>query len=142
MLEIDLFNTFRYFDSLESGIAIFDIVNHTDERGGLCEVIKSQGKGQIFYSSSKKGVTRGNHYHTRKVERFCIVDGQGLILIENLFTGKSYKIEVAGTKPMAVDIPTCHIHSLKNTGSKELLAVFWVNEFFDAFDSDTYYINK
>ncbi len=142
ILEIDLFNTFRYFESISKGIAVFDIFTHADERGGLCEVVKSNISGQVFYSSSKEGVTRGNHYHTRKIERFCIIGGEGTIIIRNLFTNQVFEIVVTGKAPQAVDMPTCHVHSLKNTGSGELLSIFWVNEFFDPSDSDTYYVIK
>lgn len=142
IFEIDLFNTFLYLSSVKNGPAVFDIATHEDERGNLSEIIKTKIKGQVFYSLSKKGVIRGNHYHTRKIERFCVVSGEALITIKNELTNKLYEIQVTGENPKAVDMPTCCVHSLKNTGNNELLSIFWTNEFFDPADPDTYYLNK
>ena len=59
----------------------------SDPRGSLLEVFKSPEWGQVFYSTSKPGVTRGNHYHTRKLEKFCVIEGQAMIRMRNRQTG-------------------------------------------------------
>ncbi|HUS96566.1 MAG TPA: NAD-dependent epimerase/dehydratase family protein, partial [Hyphomicrobiaceae bacterium] len=61
---------------------------HSDERGSLFEVVKQEEGGQVFFSTTKPGVTRGNHYHTRKMERFCVVQGEALIRLRRIGTDR------------------------------------------------------
>ncbi len=112
---------------------------HTDERGALCEVIKISGGGQVFFSTTKPGVTRGNHYHTRKVEWFCVVKGEATIRLRRLGEEKITEFHVSGERPEFISIPVLHTHSIENSGDTELLTMFWCNEIFDAADADTHF---
>lgn len=112
---------------------------HRDNRGELCEVVKTAAGGQVFFSTTKPGVTRGNHYHTRKAEWFCVVRGEATIRLRRIGDNDVKEFHVAGDQPQFVSIPVLHTHSIENTGDNELLTLFWCNELFDPSDADTFY---
>lgn len=112
---------------------------HSDARGDLCEVVKTATGGQVFFSTTKAGVTRGNHYHTRKAEWFCVVRGEATIRLRKVDCDEVTELHVSGDKPEFVSIPVLHTHSIENSGTEELLTLFWCNERFDPTDSDTFY---
>lgn len=112
---------------------------HSDMRGDLCEVIKLAGAGQVFFSTTKPGVTRGNHFHTRKIEWFCVVRGEAVIRLRRVGDVAVREFRVRGDSPEFISIPVMHTHSIENVGQGELLTLFWTNELFDADDADTYY---
>lgn len=132
-----LFNTYRSFcfpDHYPISPAL-----HLDNRGRLFESLRSGGgQSQVFCSTTHAGVTRGNHFHLRKVERFLVLDGIGVIALRRLFTGEVVRFKVSGDEPAIVDMPTMWTHSIMNTGSNELLTLFWADEILDPEKSDTY----
>ncbi len=135
-IQVQLFNTYRSFlypDSFPRKIEL-----KTDNRGYLFEVIKSKNGGQSFFSSTLPGITRGNHYHTRKVERFCVVQGEAVIRLRKLLSTEVIEYRVSGSDPVYVDMPTYYTHSIENVGKEALLTLFWTNEIFDPNDTDTY----
>lgn len=109
-----------------------------DERGKLIEIFKIPGVGQIFYSTTKPGIVRGNHYHTRKKEYFCVIEGNGLIKLKNRETGEIKETEVSGGKPEVVEMPVNWTHNIKNIGKNEMKLLVWVNEIFNPEDPDTF----
>lgn len=111
---------------------------HEDARGKLVEIFKKEGFGQIFYSTSKPGVTRGNHYHTRKVETFCVIEGQAIIRLRNRDTGDVEVHEVDGDKPQTVVMRINWTHNITNTGSTEMKLLVFANEIFNPNDPDTF----
>lgn len=112
---------------------------HADDRGRLFEVLKLAQGGQVFFSTTRPGVTRGNHYHTRKIERFCVVSGEAAIRLRRVGTNEVREYRVSGERPEFISIPVWHVHQIENTGRDELLTMFWSNEIFDAEDPDTYH---
>ena len=111
---------------------------HEDDRGSLFESVKSLNPGQTFISTTKPGVTRGNHYHRRKVERFLVIKGQAEIRIRKLFSDDMVAFTVSGNKPEYIDIPTLHTHNITNTENDELITMFWAHEIYDKHNPDTY----
>lgn len=111
---------------------------HEDTRGRLIELFKIRGAGQMFYSTTKPGMTRGNHYHTRKIERFCVIEGRAKIRLRNRETGKIKEYRVLGDKPEIIDMPIHWTHNITNVGDNEMKLIVWVNEIFDPKDPDTY----
>lgn len=109
-----------------------------DERGKLVEIFKFPGVGQIYYSTTNPGFTRANHYHTRKIEKFCVIEGNALIRLRNRETNEMEDIEVSGEKPEVVEIPVNWTHSIKNIGDKEMKLLVFANEVFDPSDPDTF----
>lgn len=135
-LELDLFNTYRSY--LFPDAYPVDLPVKRDERGTLFEVVKSLSGGQCFISSTKPDVTRGNHYHRHKVERFLVLRGEALIRIRKIFSARVDTFRVHGDKPQYVDIPTLHTHNITNIGNDELLTLFWAHEIFDPKNPDTH----
>jgi UDP-2-acetamido-2,6-beta-L-arabino-hexul-4-ose reductase len=89
-------------------------------------------------SHTRPGVTRGNHYHRRKVERFLVITGTARIRIRALFRGGATELLVSGGKPVFIDMPTLHTHNITNVGDQDLITLFWTNEIFDPSDPDTF----
>jgi UDP-2-acetamido-2,6-beta-L-arabino-hexul-4-ose reductase len=134
-LDLALFNTYRsylYPDHWPVAVGV-----KRDDRGRLFEAVKSHGGGQVFISDTRPGITRGNHYHRRKIERFFVLDGQAEIRIRRLFDERVRSFAVDGGQPQYLDIPTLHTHNITNTGSGMLTTLFWANEIFDPLQPDT-----
>ncbi|OLV15844.1 WbjC [Deinococcus marmoris] len=131
----DLFNTYRSY--LYPGHYPVALTLHTDPRGSLFEAVKSPNGGQSFMSTTHPGITRGNHYHTRKVERFLVTGGEAEIKLRHLFGGEVQTFRVSGEQPSYVDIPTLHTHNITNVGGGTLTTLFWTHELFDAAQPDT-----
>lgn len=108
-----------------------------DPRGSLAEFIKSPSSGQIFVSRTRSGVTRGNHYHHIKTEKFLVLEGDALICLRQIDGDEIIEHRVSGTDYCVVDIPPGFTHSISNTGVKDLITVFWASEIFDADRPDT-----
>ncbi len=136
-LDLSLFNTFRTY--IDPGHYPFLLQLRTDDRGHLFEVIKSPNGGQTFFSVTKPGITRGNHFHTRKIERFCVVRGEGRIRIRRIGTNDVVEYTVSGAPPSFVDMPVFHTHNITNIGPGEMETLFWSNEIFNPNDTDTFY---
>jgi UDP-2-acetamido-2,6-beta-L-arabino-hexul-4-ose reductase len=83
-------------------------------------------------------VTRGDHFHLGKIERFVVLKGTAVIRLRRLLTDEVHCFEVSGEEPVAIDIPTLHTHNITNTGDDELVTVFWANDHFDPESPDTY----
>ncbi len=134
--DLALFNTFRSY--IDEHFFPFRFDKKADDRGYLAETIKSWSGGQAFFSVTKPGVVRGNHYHTRKFERFAVVSGSALIRMRRIGTTRVVEYRVSGEEPSCVDLPVLYTHNIENTGPNELLTLFWTNEFFDPQDPDTF----
>ncbi len=109
-----------------------------DNRGILAELLKSQASGQIFVSRTKPGITRGNHFHDTKVEKFCVLDGEAIIRFRDVRGKDVIEYQVSGKKITIVDIPPGYTHSIENIGQKELIVLFWANEIYDPENPDTH----
>lgn len=138
--EINLFNTFRSYFNLRTHFPI-KYKNNIDERGNFVEIIRLETGGQISFSTTKKGITRGNHFHTRKIERFSVIKGKALIQLRKIGTNEVYDYYLSGDEPAYVDMPIWYTHNIKNLGDEELYTMFWINEFYDSYDQDTYFEN-
>ncbi len=112
---------------------------NTDNRGWLFELIKSEQFGQIFVSQTHPGITRGNHGHNTKVEKFCVIQGRGAIRFRHVMTNEIFICEVSGENIQIVDIPPGYTHSIENVGGTEMITLFWANEIFNPVKPDTYY---
>jgi len=111
---------------------------NTDNRGWLFELIKSEHFGQIFVSKTLPGITRGNHYHDTKVEKFCVIQGQGVIRFRQIDSDRILEYPVADRAITVVDIPPGYTHSIENTGEGEMICLFWANQIFVPGRPDTY----
>ncbi|MEI8373987.1 MAG: NAD-dependent epimerase/dehydratase family protein [Planctomycetota bacterium] len=111
-----------------------------DARGNLAEFIKSPWFGQIFLSRTRPGITRGNHYHHAKTEKFLVVAGEGLIRFRHVESEAIQEFHVRGEDYRVVDIPPGHTHSITNIGPGEMITLFWSSEIFNPDRLDTYFL--
>ncbi len=136
--ERNLFNTYRCYMDIPNQFPAF-LTEHSDERGSFVETMRLGIGGQVSFSTTKPGVTRGNHYHTRKIERFVVIRGKALIQLRRIGTDEVLNYHLDGAKPSYVDMPIWYTHNIKNVGDEDLFTLFWINEFYDSKDPDTYF---
>jgi UDP-2-acetamido-2,6-beta-L-arabino-hexul-4-ose reductase len=135
--EMNLFNTFRCYIDQSAHFPV-KLVQHADSRGVFVETIKLGVGGQVSFSTTLPGVTRGNHFHTRKIERFTLIKGKARIQLRRIGTDEVLNFDLNGTEPSYVDMPVWYTHNITNTGEEELYTQFWINEWYDPEDGDTF----
>lgn len=118
----------------------YDLKMNLDNRGSFTEFIRTPNQGQVSVNVSKPGITKGNHWHHTKNEKFLVVSGEGLIRFRKLDSNDIIEYRVSGEKLQVVDIPTGYTHSIVNVGETDLVTVMWANECFDPVKPDTYYM--
>jgi len=138
--ELNMFNTFRSYINLEMRYPLL-LLNHTDGRGAFSELIKTDIGGQFSYSNTLPGNTRGNHFHTRKIERFIVIGGKAKISLRKIGSTEVYEFLLDGEYPSYVDMPIWYTHNITNIGGGTLITAFWINEAYNAEDTDTYFEN-
>ena len=111
-----------------------------DDRGSFTEFIKTPDRGQVSVNISKPGITKGNHWHHSKNEKFLVVNGKGVIRFRKIGTDEIIEYHVGGDKLEVVDIPTGYTHNITNLGDTDMVTIMWVNEPFDPEKPDTYYM--
>lgn len=136
---LDLFNTLRSY--IPEGHYPVPFKLNTDSRGSFVEIARTNTSGQFSYSTTKPGITRGNHFHTRKVERFAVIKGKAKISLRRIGTNKVIHYYLDGESPSYVDIPVWTTHNITNIADEELVTLFWINEPYDPADSDTFFVN-
>jgi UDP-2-acetamido-2,6-beta-L-arabino-hexul-4-ose reductase len=117
----------------------YSLAQRQDPRGTLAELLKSPTFGQMFVSRTKPGVTRGNHYHDTKVEKFCVLEGDAIIRFRHVLGTEVIEYPVKGTDLVVVDIPPGMTHSIENVGSTEMMVLFWASEILDEQHPDTHF---
>ena len=137
--ELDLFNTFRCYIPQEYYPRSF--IKHSDARGSFVEIVRANTSGQFSFSTTVPGVTRGNHFHTRKAERFAVIKGKARIDIRKIDSDEIVSYIIDGENPSYVDMPIWHTHNITNIGKEELLTLFWINEPYNPEDADTFFVN-
>lgn len=115
-----------------------------DERGWLTEVLSSSDIGNtdfglIHLSTAKPGFTKGNHYHKRKTEWYCVIKGKGKLMLRGLKTKENQEIILGEQDLSVVRIPPYTFHSIENVGKDEMYLLAYVDEAFNPNDPDTYY---
>jgi UDP-2-acetamido-2,6-beta-L-arabino-hexul-4-ose reductase len=110
-----------------------------DERGNFVEVFKIPEFGQVSFSTTKPGIVRGNHYHTRKKEIFCVIEGKAKIKQRNIKTGEVEEAVVSGEIPELVEMKLNWTHNIQNIGDKEMKLLIWISEVYNQSDPDTFF---
>jgi len=118
----------------------YDLKMNIDNRGSFTEFLRTPDRGQVSINISKPGITKGNHWHHTKNEKFLVVSGNGLIKFRNINSEEIIEYYVNGDKLQVVDIPIGYTHSIVNVGEADLVTVMWVNESFDPEKPDTHYL--
>jgi UDP-2-acetamido-2,6-beta-L-arabino-hexul-4-ose reductase len=138
--EINLFNTFRCYIDYDTYFPI-KLTQCTDQRGVFVETIKLGTGGQISFSTTVPGITRGNHYHTRKIERFTVIKGKARIQLRKIGNDEVFNFYLDGSEPSYVDMPIWYTHNITNISDEDLYTQFWINEWYDSNDRDTFFEN-
>lgn len=136
--EINLFNTFRCYMDYATHFPV-ELVQHADSRGVFVETIKMGNGGQVAFSTTVPGVTRGNHFHSRKIERFTVIKGKARIQLRRIGTQEVLDFYLDGNAPSYVDIPIWFTHNITNIGTEELYTQFFINEWYNPEDGDTFF---
>ena len=136
--DLQLFNTFRCSFDIANHYPV-KLTQHTDPRGAFVEVIRLGIGGQCSFSTTVPGITRGNHFHTRKIERFTVIKGKALIQLRRIGTEEVFDFYLDGNEPAYVDMPIWYTHNIKNIGEEELLTIFWINEAYNQENPDTFF---
>ena len=113
---------------------------HCDERGSFTEMFKTVNNGQVSVNISKPGITKGNHWHHTKNEKFAVVSGKGVIRFRKPDSTDIIEYFVSGDKIEVVDIPTGYTHNIENLGDTDMVTIMWCNECFNPDKPDTYYL--
>jgi len=136
--ELKLFNTFRCYIDINKYFPK-KYFRNSDDRGTFVEIIRNSIPGQTSFSTTLPGITRGNHFHTRKIERFSVIKGKALIQLRRKGTSEISNFYLDGDEASYVDMPIWYTHNITNIGNEILYTIFWINEPFDRKDPDTYF---
>ncbi len=128
-----------YLSYLPTDAFSYPLEMHEDERGSFTEILKSIDRGQVSVNISRPGITKGNHWHHTKNEKFVVVSGEGLIRLRKYGSEEIVEYRVSGDKLEVVDIPTGYTHSIINVGDTDLVTLMWCNECFNPENTDTIY---
>lgn len=129
-----------YLSYLPENDFSYPLKMNVDNRGSFTEFIKSKDRGQVSVNISKPGITKGNHWHDTKNEKFLVVSGEGVIRFRKVDSEEIIEYKVSGEKLEVVDIPVGYTHSIINTGERDMVTIMWVNEIFNPEKPDTIYL--
>lgn len=113
---------------------------NVDNRGSFTEFIKTPDRGQVSVNISKPGITKGNHWHHTKNEKFLVVSGKGVIRFRKIDSNEIIEYYVSGDKLEVVDIPIGYTHNIENLGDDDMVTIMWANEHFNTEKPDTYFL--
>lgn len=134
-----LYSTYLSFLPKES--FCYSIRSHVDFRGSFTELFRTHKHGQFSINISNPGITKGNHWHTTKVEKFIVVYGSGVIRFRDVRFGEIIEYYVNGSDIQVIDIPPGYTHNIENLGLEPLITVMWANECYTVEKPDTFYLS-
>ena len=136
-LEKKLYST--YLSYLPKDKFSYPLKMNTDQCGSFTEFLMTEEYGQVSVNGSKPGITRGQHWHHSKNEKFLVVSGKGLIQFRDIYSDEIIEYYVSGDKLEVIDIPTGYTHNIINIGESDMVTIMWANEKFNPEHPDTYY---
>lgn len=129
-----------YLSYLPKNEFSYELTMHCDDRGSFTEFIRTEDSGQVSINISKPGITKGNHWHHTKNEKFLVVSGHGVIRFRKVGSDEIIEYFVSGNKHEVVDVPVGYTHNIENLGDSDMVTVMWVNEPFDPQNADTFFM--
>lgn len=129
-----------YLSYLPENDFSYELKMNVDQRGSFTEFLRTPDRGQVSVNISKPGITKGNHWHHTKNEKFLVVSGEGVIRFRKLDSTEIIEYFVSGEKMEVVDIPVGYTHNIENLGQIDMVTIMWVNEPFNPETPDTYYL--
>lgn len=128
-----------YLSYLPEDQFAYSLKNNQDERGSFTEFLRTPDRGQVSVNVAKPGITKGQHWHHTKNEKFLVVSGAALIQFRKIGTKNIIEYRVKGDELKVIDIPTGYTHNIINVGDTDLITVMWASELFDPERPDTYF---
>lgn len=129
-----------YLSYLPENEFSYELKMNVDQRGSFTEFLRTPDRGQVSVNISKPGITKGNHWHHTKNEKFLVVSGEGVIRFRKLNSSEIIEYFISGEKMEVVDIPVGYTHNIENLGNTDMVTLMWVNEPFDPATPDTHYL--
>ena len=129
-----------YLSYLPESDFSYPLKMNVDQRGSFTEFLKTSERGQVSVNISKPHITKGNHWHHTKNEKFLVVSGKGVIRFRKIDSEDIIEYLVSGEKLEVVDIPIGYTHNIENLGDTDMVTIMWVNEVFDKEKPDTYFL--
>jgi len=126
-----------YISYIDKSSFSYALENHSDSRGSFIEILKTKKNGQFSCLTAKPGVTRGQHYHHSKSEKFLVVKGQAKFTFRNLLNNVHHELIVSEDSPEIVETIPGWVHNITNIGNEEIIVFLWANELFDLDSPDT-----
>ncbi|QNO13414.1 capsular polysaccharide biosynthesis protein CapF [Alkalicella caledoniensis] len=128
-----------YLSFLPKDQFIYNLKMNKDDRGSFTEFLRTPERGQVSVNITKSGITKGNHWHHSKNEKFLVVSGEALIKFRKVGEDEIVEYRVSDKLLQVVDIPTGYVHNITNIGDKDLVTVMWANESYNPDKPDTYH---
>ncbi len=129
-----------YLSYLPKDAFSYPLKMNVDARGSFTEILRTADRGQFSVNISKPGITKGNHWHHSKNEKFLVVSGRGVIRFRHINSDEVLEYYVSGEKLEVVDIPTGYTHNIENLGDTDMVTFMWASECFDPNKPDTYFL--
>lgn len=129
-----------YLSFLPKDKFAYPLKMNSDNRGSFTEFIRTPERGQVSVNVLKPDITKGNHWHHTKNEKFLVVNGRGVIRFRDINSDKVLEYFVSGEKMEVVDIPSGYTHNIQNLGAEDMITIIWANESYDPEKPDTYYL--
>lgn len=129
-----------YLSYLEPDDFSYKLKMNVDARGSFTEIIRTANAGQMSVNISKPGITKGQHWHNTKNEKFVVVKGRGLIQLRKIGSDEIVNYEVSGDEITVVDMIPGYTHNIINlSDTEDLVTLMWCNECFNPQKPDTYF---
>jgi len=129
-----------YLSFLPTDQFSYPLQGHEDERGTFYEFVKTIDSGQFSISTTAPGITRGNHYHNTKNEKFLVIKGEASIKHRQIHGDEIIEYKVSDKKMEVVEMIPGYTHDITNIGNSEMILLLWANEAFDKNNPDTYFL--
>ena len=129
-----------YLSYLPEDQFAYPLTMHVDNRGSFTEILHTAERGQVSVNVSHPGITKGQHWHHTKHEKFLVVSGEGAIRFRRMDNPDAQVItyRASGAKLEVVRIPPGYTHNIENLGTTDMVTVMWANEVFDPQRPDTF----
>lgn len=127
-----------YLSYLPPELFVYQVPRHGDPRGIFVEMLKTPDCGQFSYFTARPGVTRGEHYHHSKAEKFLVIKGTAHFGFRHIVSGECYDLVVRGGEGSIVETAPGWTHNVTNVGDNELIVMLWANEVFNPGKPDTH----
>lgn len=118
----------------------YELTMNKDARGSFTEFLKTPDRGQVSVNISKPGISKGNHWHHTKCEKFLVVSGKGVIRFRRVDSDEVVEYFVSCDKMEVIDIPVGYTHSIENLGDSDMVTIMWANECFSPDKPDTHFL--